>query len=71
MLFYVERSRHADLDFTALRGKYCSCKKTKKRKQMLLFADTESIIQPPPLCDPRSELQARKKRISTTALNET
>lgn len=28
---------------------------------MLLFADTESIIQPPPLCDPRSELQARKK----------
>lgn len=38
---------------------------------MLLFADTESIMQPPPLCDPRSELQARKKRISTTALNET
>lgn len=33
MLFYVERSRHADLDFTALRGKYCSCKKPKKENK--------------------------------------
>lgn len=33
VLFYVERSRHADLDFTALRGKYCSCKKPKKENK--------------------------------------
>lgn len=33
MLFYVERSIHADLDFTALRGEYCSCKKPKKENK--------------------------------------